>query len=132
MATAAEPVAAAPAEAEAAPVRLQVAEAATAVPSLEVHPRIDRLVEITIHNHSPAGAGTGALEARVASLEATIAAFAQLLAAAGQPQRVAGVNGDVAGRLERLAQLKTSGVLTDDEFAAIKAQVIGGRVSSAG
>jgi hypothetical protein len=132
MATAAEPVAAAPAEAEAAPVRLQVAEAATAVPSLEVHPRIDRLVEITIHNHSPAGAGTGALEARVASLETTIAAFAQLLAAAGQPQRVAGVNGDVAGRLERLAQLKASGVLTDDEFAAIKAQVIGGRVSSAG
>jgi hypothetical protein len=119
-------------EPEEAPVRLQVAEAATAVPSLEVHPRIDRLVEITIHNHSPAGAATGALEARVASLEATIAAFAQVLAAAGQPQRGAGVNGDVAGRLERLAQLKASGVLTGDEFAAIKAQVIGGRVSSAG
>ena len=59
------------AEAEPVATQPQVTERAVVPASLEVHPRIDRLVEITIHNHSPAGAANGALEARVASLEAT-------------------------------------------------------------
>jgi hypothetical protein len=33
---------------------------------------------------------------------------------------------DTVDQLEHLAQLHASGVLTDDEFAAAKAQVIGG------
>jgi hypothetical protein len=97
-----------------------------------VHPRIDRLVEITIHNHSPAGAASGDLESRLARLEATITSFAQLLATMGQPQPRADVDGDVAGRLERLVQLQRTGALTDDEFAVIKSQVIAGPALSNG
>ena len=59
-----EPVAATAPEPAAAALLPETAVAA--LPNLEVHPRIDRLVEITIHNHSPDGA-TAALEARVAS-----------------------------------------------------------------
>ena len=39
---------------------------------------------------------------------------------------------DVAARLEQLVQLQRSGVLSDDEFAAVKAQVLGGRVEPNG
>ncbi len=124
--------AAAGAETETPSLRLQVTESAAPVPSLEVHPRIDRLVEITIHNHSPAGAASGDLESRLARLEATINSFAQLLATMGQPQPRADVDGDVAGRLERLVQLQRTGALTDDEFAAIKSQVIAGPAASNG
>jgi len=99
---------------------------------LEVHPRIDRLVEITIHNHSPAGAANGALEARVASLEATLDAFTRLIASVGLSQPAASADLDVAPRLERLVQLQRSGVLSDDEFAAVKAQVLGGRAEPNG
>ena len=107
-------------------------EPALALPNLEVHPRIDRLVEITIHNHSPAGTTTGALEARLASLESTMAVLAQMIASSAQPQSGVSVDGDLAARLERLVQLKGSGVLDDTEFAAAKAQLIGVRVESNG
>src|SRR5215212_11594582 len=50
---------------EPAPTQPQVTEKSVAPATLEVNPRIDRLVEITIHNHSPAGATSSALEARV-------------------------------------------------------------------
>ena len=133
---------AAPEEVEAAPLVTAVPEPAVAaadqvepapaLPNLEVHPRIDRLVEITIHNHSPAGAATGALEARVASLESTMAALAQMIASSAQPQSGVSVDGDLAARLERLVQLKGSGNLDDTEFAAAKAQLIGVRVESNG
>src|SRR5918995_369598 len=130
-ATASEPDAAAlvpePAMAEATTVA-----PAPAIPNLEVHPRIDRLVEITIHNHSPAVATSGALEARVASLESTMAALAQMIAASGQTQSGVSVNGDLAASLEQLVQLKGSGALDDTEFAAAKAQLIGVRVDSNG
>ena len=99
-----------------------------ALPNLEVHPRIDRLVEITIHNHSPDGATAGALEARVASLESTMAALAQMIASSAQPHPGVAVDGDLPARLERLVQLKGSGVLDDTEFAAAKSQLIGVRV----
>jgi len=115
-----------------APTQPQVTERALIPASLEVHPRIDRLVEITIHNHSPAGAANGALEARVASLEATLDAFTRLIASVGLSQSGASVDPDVAPRLERLVQLQRSGVLSDDEFAAVKAQVLGGRAEPNG
>jgi hypothetical protein len=126
-----EPAAAA-AETEAPSLRLEVTESAAPVPSLEVHPRIDRLVEITIHNHSPAGPTSADLESRLARLEATMTSFAQLLAPLARPQPSADVDGDVAAKLERLVQMKSSGALTDDEFAAVKSQVIGGPMSSNG
>ena len=61
-----------------------------------------------------------------------MAAFARLIASSAQPQPGATVDGDLASRLERLVQLKGSGVLNDDEFAAVKAQVLGGRVEPNG
>jgi hypothetical protein len=121
-----EPVAATAPEPAAAALLPEPAVAA--LPNLEVHPRIDRLVEITIHNHSPDGATAGALEARVASLESTMAALAQMIASSAQPHPGAAVDGDLAARLERLVQLKGSGVLDDTEFAAAKSQLIGVRV----
>ena len=126
-----EPAAAA-AETEAPSLRLEVSESAAPIPSLEVHPRIDRLVEITIHNHSPAGPTSADLESRLARLEATMTSFAQLLAPLAHPQPSTDVDGDVATKLERLVQLKSTGALTDDEFAAVKSQVIGGPMSSNG
>jgi hypothetical protein len=120
------------AEAESAPTQPQVTERALTPASLEVHPRIDRLVEITIHNHSPAGATNGALEARVASLEATLDAFTRLIASVGLSQPGPSVDTDVVPRLERLVQLQRSGVLSDDEFAVVKAQVLGGRTEPNG
>ena len=117
---------------EPAPTQPQVTERALVPASLEVHPRIDRLVEITIHNHSPAGATSGALEARVASLEATLDAFTRLIASAGLSQQNGSVDMDVTPRLERLVELKRSGVLSDEEFAAVKAQVLGGRAQPNG
>ena len=122
----------APEEVEAAPEPAAAAllpePAVAALPNLEVHPRIDRLVEITIHNHSPDGATAGALEARVASLESTMAALAQMIASSAQPHPGVAVDGDLPARLERLVQLKGSGVLDDTEFAAAKSQLIGVRV----
>ncbi len=50
--------------------------------------------------------------------EASRAAFEQYV------QQAAGTTPDVAGQLERLAALKASGVLTDDEFAAQKAKLL--------
>ena len=121
-----EPVAATAPEPAAAALLPEPAVAA--LPNLEVHPRIDRLVEITIHNHSPAVATSGALEARVASLESTMAALAQMIASSAQPQPGVPVDGDLAARLERLVQVKRSGVLDDTQFAAAKSQLIGVRV----
>jgi hypothetical protein len=112
---------------ELAPTQPQVTEKSVAPATLEVNPRIDRLVEITIHNHSPAGATSSALEARVTSLEATLDAFARLIASAGVAQQNGSVDIDVASRLERLVELKRSGDLSDEEFAAVKAQVLSGR-----
>jgi hypothetical protein len=120
------------AEAEPVSTQPQVTERPVVPASLEVHPRIDRLVEITIHNHSPAGAENGALEARVASLEATLDAFSRLIASIARSQPGASVDVDVASRLEQLVQLQRTGVLSDEEFAAVKAQVLGGRVEPNG
>jgi hypothetical protein len=120
------------AEAEPVSTQPQVTEKPVVPATLEVHPRIDRLVEITIHNHSPAGAANGALEARVASLEATLDAFARMIASVGLSQPGASVDSDVTPRLERLVELKRSGVLNDEEFAAVKAQVLGGRAQPNG
>jgi hypothetical protein len=120
------------AEAEPVSTQPQVTERPVLPASLEVHPRIDRLVEITIHNHSPAGAENGALEARVASLEATLDAFSRLIASIARSQPGASVDVDVASRLEQLVQLQRTGVLSDEEFAAVKAQVLGGRVEPNG
>lgn len=117
---------------ELAPTQPQVTEQSVAPATLEVNPRIDRLVEITIHNHSPAGATSSALEARVTSLEATLDAFARLIASAGLAQQNGSVDMDVTPRLERLVELKRSGELSDEEFAAVKAQVIGGRAQPNG
>ena len=117
---------------EPAPTQPQVTEQPVAPATLEVNPRIDRLVEITIHNHSPAGATSSALEARVSSLEATLDAFARLIASAGLAQQNGSVDMDVTPRLERLVELKRSGELSDEEFAAVKAQVLGGRAQPNG
>ena len=117
---------------ELAPTQPQVAEQSVTPATLEVNPRIDRLVEITIHNHSPAGATSSALEARVTSLEATLDAFARLIASAGLAQQNGSVDMDVTPRLERLVELKRSGELSDEEFAAVKAQVLGGRAQPNG
>jgi hypothetical protein len=117
---------------EPAPTQPQVTEKSVAPATLEVNPRIDRLVEITIHNHSPAGATSSALEARVTSLEATLDAFARLIASAGLAQQNGSVDMDVTPRLERLVELKRSGELSDEEFAAVKAQVLGGRAQPNG
>src|SRR5215208_5421112 len=117
---------------EPAPTQPQVTEKSVAPATLEVNPRIDRLVEITIHNHSPAGATSSALEARVTSLEATLDAFARLIASAGLAQQNGSVDIDVPSRLERLVELKRSGELSDEEFAAVKAQVLGGRAQPNG
>jgi hypothetical protein len=117
---------------EPAPTQPQVTEKSVTPATLEVNPRIDRLVEITIHNHSPAGATSSALEARVTSLEATLDAFARLIASAGPAQQNGSVDIDVASRLERLVELKRSGVLSDEEFAAVKAQVLGVRAQPNG
>jgi len=114
------------------PTEPQVTEKSVTPATVEVNPRIDRLVEITIHNHSPAGATSSALEARVTSLEATLDAFARLLASGGLSQQNGSVDMDVAPRLERLVELKRSGVLNDEEFAAVKAQVLGGRAQPNG
>jgi hypothetical protein len=127
-----EPMVAMVAAMEPASTQPQVTEKSVAPPTLEVNPRIDRLVEITIHNHSPAGATSSALEARVTSLEATLDAFARLIASAGLAQQNGSVDIDVASRLERLVELKRSGALNDDEFAAVKAQVLGGRAQPNG
>jgi hypothetical protein len=117
---------------EPAPTQPQLTEKSVAPATLEVNPRIDRLVEITIHNHSPAGAASSALEARVTSLEATLDAFARLIASAGLAQQNGSVDMDVTPRLERLVELKRSGELSDEEFAAVKAQVLGGRAQPNG
>src|SRR5829696_4286991 len=117
---------------EPAPTQPQVTEKSVIPATLEVNPRIDRLVEITIHNHSPAGATSSALEARVTSLEATLDAFARLIASAGLAQQNGSVDMDVTPRLERLVELKRSGELSDEEFAAVKAQVLGGRAQPNG
>jgi hypothetical protein len=117
---------------EPAPTQPQLTEKSVAPATLEVNPRIDRLVEITIHNHSPAGATSSALEARVTSLEATLDAFARLIASAGLAQQNGSVDMDVTPRLERLVELKRSGELSDEEFAAVKAQVLGGRAQPNG
>jgi len=117
---------------EPAPTLPQVTEKSVTPATLEVNPRIDRLVEITIHNHSPAGATSSALEARVTSLEETLDAFARLIASAGVAQQNGSVDSDVASRLERLVELKRSGDLSDEEFTAVKAQVLGVRAQSNG
>src|SRR5215204_531574 len=117
---------------EPTPTQPQVTEKSVIPATLEVNPRIDRLVEITIHNHSPAGATSSALEARVTSLEATLDAFARLIASAGLAQQNGSVDIDVPSRLERLVELKRSGVLSDEEFAAVKAQVLGVRAQPNG
>jgi hypothetical protein len=117
---------------EPAPTQPQLTEKSVAPATLEVNPRIDRLVEITIHNHSPAGATSSALEARVTSLEATLDAFARLIASAGLAQQNGSVDMDVTPRLERLVELKRSGVLSDEEFATVKAQVLGGQAQPNG
>ena len=57
-----------------------------------------------------------------------MAALAQMIASSAQPHPGAAVDGDLAARLERLVQLKGSGVLDDAEFAAAKSQLIGVRV----
>jgi hypothetical protein len=117
---------------EPAPTQPQLTEKSVAPATLEVNPRIDRLVEITIHNHSPAGTASSALEARVTSLEATLDAFARLIASAGLAQQNGSVDMDVTPRLERLVELKRSGVLSDEEFATVKAQVLGGQAQPNG
>ena len=42
-----------------------------------------------------------------------------------QPQNAAASGDDVVSKLERLAALKEKGILTDDEFAAQKAKILG-------
>ncbi len=113
------------AAAEAATIRTQVTEQPLTPATLPVSPNIGHLVEVTIHNHSPADSASAVLEARLAALEATVAAFAQLVSSGGQSERSPSDNGDVSARLERLARLKENGALTDDEFAAAKAQLLG-------
>jgi len=68
----------------------------------------------------------------VTSLEATLDAFARLIASAGLAQQNGSVDMDVTPRLERLVELKRSGELSDEEFAAVKAQVLGGRAQPNG
>ena len=57
-----------------------------------------------------------------------MATFAQLL----RPEATPTGDDDVTMRLERLARLKGTGVLSDDEFTALKAQLIGASAESDG
>ena len=51
---------------------------------------------------------------------------AQQYAAAGaQPQQAAPPEDDATAQLQNLAELHTQGVLTDEEFAAAKAKILG-------
>jgi len=54
-------------------------------------------------------------------------AVAQQMAAqqAAPPPAAPGVTDDTVAQLERLAQLKAQGILTDEEFAAQKAKLLG-------
>jgi hypothetical protein len=50
---------------------------------------------------------------------------AQPQSAAASPPPAAPASGDVTGQLQELASLHASGALTDDEFEAAKARVLG-------
>jgi hypothetical protein len=47
-------------------------------------------------------------------------------AAAAPPPAAAPAGGDVSSQLQELASMHSSGVLSDEEFAAAKAKVLGG------
>jgi Short C-terminal domain len=51
--------------------------------------------------------------------------YAQPVYAAPPPAPAAPAGDDMPAQLEKLAQLHTNGVLSDDEFAAAKAKVLG-------
>jgi len=66
-------------------------------------------------------------EARLAALEQQGAAPAAAAPAPAAPAPApAAGGGDVVGRLKELAELRDAGALSDDEFAAAKAQLLGG------
>lgn len=54
------------------------------------------------------------------------AAYAQTAAPAPAPAPAAAPGGDTLSQLERLADLKTQGILTDAEFEAQKAKILAG------
>jgi hypothetical protein len=51
---------------------------------------------------------------------------AQQESVAAPPPQAAPAGGDVTGQLQELASMHASGVLSDDEFEAAKAKVLGG------
>ena len=53
-------------------------------------------------------------------------AAAQAQQAAPPPAPAAAAGSDLTSQLQQLAQLHNAGVLSDDEFAAAKAKVLGG------
>lgn len=65
-------------------------------------------------------------EARLAALEQQGAAPPAPAPAAPAAPAAAGGGDDVVGRLKELAGLRDAGALSDDEFAAAKAKLLGG------
>jgi large subunit ribosomal protein L7/L12 len=61
--------------------------------------------------------------ARVEGLVAELRSLGATVYATGGPAEPAG-DGDVVAQLERLAALRSSGAITDDEFAELKARLI--------
>ncbi len=72
-----------------------------------------------------AGTATAASNAVNAKAAAQHAQAVPPAAPAVEPVPVAAPADDLLSKLERLAALHASGALTDDEFAAVKASIIG-------
>jgi len=66
-------------------------------------------------------------QADMAALQAQQAQMGRQVAPTSpQPAAATGAGSDLMGQLQRLAQLKQAGMLTDEEFAAAKAKLLGG------
>ena len=81
--------------------------------------------------HQQAAAAQAAAE-EIAATQARLAALEQQAAAAGSPRPatveapVAPAGDDIIARLQQLADLHRSGILSDDEFEKAKGLVLGG------
>ncbi|MDN4474847.1 SHOCT domain-containing protein [Demequina sp. SYSU T00192] len=64
-------------------------------------------------------------QAQMAAMQAELAQLQQQQAPAQVEAAPAGGGGDLMGELQKLAQMKEAGILSDAEFAAAKAKLLG-------
>ncbi|WP_353807843.1 SHOCT domain-containing protein [Agromyces sp. SYSU T00194] len=64
-------------------------------------------------------------QAQVAEMQAQLNALQAQQAAPAAPAAPAGGGGDLMAELEKLANMKAAGILSDAEFAAAKAKLLG-------